>query len=279
LKKPNKSGNLALYEHIVKLMRGGLKMDQLILENSDAGGWCHVSPCKYENGTTEIRGETFKYTDPNNTTHNLVEQIPQAIGNSISIDMTADMEIFLNYWKKAENNKNDKNGGWDETTKLWTKHASPEANNPNASECDKKPTIAYGIKLCNGYLESKLMKSYKLSELQDGTQKITDETAIEEIRTRANNAVRDLKKFIDDQNNKGDWDKIIGRYKYALVDIYLNGGSGNFKSNYKNENHKLRTFTDAAIKNNLTVMLNNIPPRPNELRREQFEEYLKIGTA
>lgn len=256
---PSKVGNDALFEHIKQRMRTGLKMDQLINEPSKLGGWCHVSPVNVNGGNVRVRGMALVFDSNYKTIKSKSEIIQQAQGTSKVISPTSINNKFIEYWKSAENNKNYKFSGWDKEKNLWFRHASPEGGDP---------TIAYGIKLTKGYLQSDEMKLMDLDKLKNGTIGITDQTAINEIIIRANMAIKDIAKIINKRHGSGSFEKINEKYKYALVDIYLNTGGGNFKKD------RWKPFIQYAVNNDLQGMLNN-SDRVSPQRTKLFREYLQ----
>ena len=180
----SKIGNDALFEHIKTRMRGGLKMDQLIKEYSDGGGWCHVSPVYTDNSIVRVSGEVLEY-NKTNTEVVAREEIEEAKSSGKICNYQSPNIKWFNYWKNAENGIKK---GWNSSENKWYAHSSAEGGDP---------TIAYGIKLSSGFLQSNEMKFMNLNDLQNGSIGISESVAENEIITKANNALIDIKKLIN----------------------------------------------------------------------------------
>ena len=253
--KNSKIGNDALFEHIKTRMRGGLKMDQLIKEYSDGGGWCHVSPVYTDNSIVRVNGEVLEY-NKTNTEVVAREEIEEAKSSGKICNYQSPNIKWFNYWKNAENGIKK---GWNSSENKWYAHSSAEGGDP---------TIAYGIKLSSGFLQSNEMKFMNLNDLQNGSIGISESVAENEIITKANNALIDIKKLINDRFGVSYFDNIEEKYKYAMVDIYLNHGGGNFKKD------TWKSFIEGAVNNDLNKMLAN-SNRGNTQRTKLFIDYLK----
>lgn len=252
----SKQGNEALFNHIYNKMKNGeLKIDQLINERNKI--ICHIGVIKINGVNAQIRGQVMiSESNGQYTTIDTVKNI-QTYGSIRNKD--EEKNIWLNYWMSAENSKNNPYGGWNNEENLWFSHDSAEGG-------DK--TISYGIKLSVGYLQSLYLKSISLTDLQNGIVGITDKQAIDEIITQADNAYNDIRKYVNAIYGKDVFDSINNRYKYAMVDIYLNHGSGNFKKD------RWKPFIYAATKNDLENMIINAN-RGSNRRTKLFVEYLR----
>ena len=262
-----KEANEALFEHIKQRMKNGLKIDQLILEHGNVGDLCHIGVASIENNVARVRGEVKKRDrDLSSYTYELLEVIPQAQSKNIIIDNFSPNIKWLNYWKTAENDKKNPNGGWREDEQLWYAHKSPEADKLDASDIDKAPTIAYGIKLWPAYILTEEIKA-NIELIITGSRGITDAAAEYEILSKAEVALKDIKRFINNKYGSGSYENIDEKYKYAIVDIYLNTYYGSFKS------EKWRPFIEGALKNDINKMIENAE-RINNRRTELFKKYL-----
>jgi hypothetical protein len=255
--KASTDGNNALFAHIKQKMKNGLKMDQLIREPSSKGGWCHVSPVYTDNSIVKIRGMALVFDSNRKTIVDQSEIIEEATGTGKISNPLSVSNKWLDYWKKAENSKSS-TGGWNSSEQKWYAHVSVEGG--------LYPTIAYGIVLAPGTMKSDSMSLMNITQLQNGTLGITDENAIEEIVSRANLALKRIEKIVNSYK-QSSFSSIEEKYKYALVDIYMNTGEANFKK-YKN-------CIQAAINNDLEGVIRegkrNGLPRRNAL----YEKYLR----
>lgn len=259
-KNNNNIKNKALFEHIKSRMKHGTKIDQLILEDSNNGGICHVGVIKVDDTNALIRGEVMtRVGDKDNWSYKDKLIIEEAKGGIKQLNLFSPYITWLNYWKKAENGINK---GWDKNKKLWFKYDSPESVKPNASVIDKAPTIAYGIKLYPGYLKSLEMDN-NIQGLSEGTIGISEGTAIAEIKLKAEEALRNIERIITSKHGVDSFKNMEEKYKYALVDIYMNIGNINGWTK----------FINAAVNNDLNGMLAE-SDRGNVQRTKLFREYL-----
>lgn len=259
LKNNSKEGNNALFEHIKQKMREGLiYMDQVIKEPSATGGIVHISPVGIDNNIVRIRGE---YQVQNSNREKIQSQsgiIEEAKGSGMVNNIKKEKLKFIEYWKSVENNKEDPDGGWDSSKKLWFAHNSKEGG---------ERTIGYGIKLLDDSLLSLALKNKGIENLRNRSVGITDKEAIEEIMLKADVAYKFIKNHIIKTKQFGEpaFNKIKERYKYAMVDLHLNTKDG--ISGWPN-------FVNYAVKNDLNGMIRE-SKRNLGKRDELFENYLK----
>lgn len=254
--KNSATANDALFEHVKSRMKQGLKMDQVIKEPSTNGGLVHISPIWTDNVNVQVRGNYIVQNDSRRTIESLSGTIEEAKGTGKLLSPLSINNEFMSYWKEAENSTSK---GFNKIQNKWYAHKSVEGGDP---------TIAYGIKLSYGFLQSDEMKCLNLAQLQDGVIGITEETAINEILTKINSAMSDISKIIKKKN--GDINNIKERYRYGLVDVYLNTGGGNFKK------QKWSPFIESAMANNVEGMINN-DIRDSKQRKNLLAEYLRRG--
>lgn len=261
IRKFGSEANTALFEHIKQKMKNGLKMDQLIKEpGGGIGGLCHVSPAWTDDFNVKIRGQAFEEDSNGHTIKGTFEIIESAAGvNKIKSSLNINNR-FLEYWKEAENSKGNPKGGWNKDLQLWFAVPSVEGG---------APTISYGIKLIAGSLKSTTMSNMNISRLQAGYPNglgISDDVAIDEIITRSNIALSDISKYIDKKYGTGTFNNMDEKYRYALVDLYLNTGSSGYKKWVK--------FIASAVRNDLPGMLANAD-RVSVKRTNLFKKFLQ----
>lgn len=258
LEKNNNPKNIdALFEHVrTKMKVMGLKIDQLIREDDKT--LCHIGVAYTNNVSASVRGEVIIRDSKGND--KLIEIVENAKTNAMTKNPSKWKSSWVSYWKESENSMNNPSGGWRPDEKLWYAHDSAEGG---------APTIGYGIKLINGYLQSTALKSLSFNDLTSGIIGITDSQAINEIITQSDSAYNDIEKYINKKYGSGKFENIADKYKYGMVDIYLNHGAGNFKS------PTWTPFIKAAINNDLNGMLNNCD-RGSNRRTALFKKYLQL---
>lgn len=269
LATPSEEGNEALFRHIISRMNSGLKMDQLINEvDSDNARWCHVSPVCFKNNVVDIRGQYSYGTlqSSGKTTLTNIMYSENAKGSGKLLSDGDELELFIRYIKGAENGIL---AGWDKNTRLWEPYGNA------------KVTIGYGIVFkLNGQLNvvTPEMKDAITPYLNDTSKiRITNRDMERELRTQISNGLNNIKKDIDHLYGKGTYYNINNKYRYAIYDLYHNFGPSGYKDESTNPIN-IR-FIKAAIKNDLTEMLNNANRIVNgtllEDRTKRFKEYLK----
>ncbi len=217
-----------LFEHIKKLMRGGLKIDQLISEshiskvndpnNKTRTYWIHVGVAKIIGTMISYRGECATMRDHNNKTYKVDETIKEAKGETTytipSLTNEKLLEKFIAFWKNAENNIKE---GWDKNKGEdgeWYKYDDVG-----------KPAIAYGLRIDDGFYDMDVADKEKL---KDGTMGISEDEAQVEVRTRIKKAMKDNEEEMIRDYTLDKWNKVDYVYKYILADVKLN--VGNIKS-------------------------------------------------
>jgi len=267
--KPTFEKNNALFEFIKGKMRGGLKIDQLIRETNggDNGGWCHVSPVGLRDGSVKISGESFYLIQQTNEISNM-EIIENAKGAGKLTNMTKDLENYLTYLKKGENNKNAKDSGWISNENRW----KPIKSNTE---------IAYGIVfMLDGKINARTqeLKNIINSNINNLSNiRITDETATSEMASQVEAGLVSIKKYIDRKYGANSFNNIDYKYRYAIFDLYYNYGSGKYNASDHTNNI---LFINEAVKNNLNGMLrysDRINYSTGEIyqrRSNLFREYL-----
>lgn len=269
--KPTFEKNNALFEFIKGKMRGGLKIDQLIRETNggDNGGWCHVSPVGLYDGSVKISGDVFTGELVNNKTiTHFQEHIPQASGIGKLTNMTKDLETYLTYLKKGENNKNAKDSGWISNENKW----KPIKNNTE---------IAYGIVfMLDGKINVRTqeLKNIINSNINNlNNIRITDEAATSEMAAQVEAGLANIKKYVDRKYGVNSFNNIDYKYRYAIFDLYYNYGSGKYNASDHTNNI---LFINEAVKNNLNGMLrysdriNYTTGEIYQRRSNLFREYL-----
>lgn len=111
-----------------------------------------------------------------------------------------------------ENNKNNRNGGWDSRLGIWRPHKSVEGG---------ADTIAYGIKLDNGSNWAAIAKKQGY---------LTDQQALQAAREMTSTYYERAKKVYDKKFGVGSWDKLNWKQQSILVDYEYNvkGGLASF---------------------------------------------------
>lgn len=225
-----------LFEHIKKLMREGLKIDQLISEShiskvnnpdNTRTYWIHVGVAKIIGTMISYRGECATMRDHNNKTYKVDETIKEAKGETTytipSLTNEKLLEKFIVFWKNAENNNKKE---WNKDKEEWYVY-----------DDNGEPAIAYGLRIKDGFYD---MSDDDKEKLKDGTMGISEDEAQVEVRTRIKKAMKDNEEEMIRDYTLDKWNKVDYVYKYILADICLNVGNIQTFPNLK----------DAVINNN-----------------------------
>ena len=224
-----------LFEHIKKLMRGGLKIDQLISEshiskvndpnNKTRTYWIHVGVANIVGTMIAYRGQHFTMKDNVRTTD--ISIIKEAKGETTYTipSLTNDklLENFIAFWKEAENNNKKE---WNKDKEEWYVY-----------DDNGEPAIAYGLRINDGFYN---LKTNDKQNLINGTIGISEDEAQFEVRTRIGKAMKENEDEMIGDYTSDKWNKVDYVYKYILADIRLNVGNINSFPNLK----------DAVIDNN-----------------------------
>lgn len=203
--------NYQLFNFIKNKMESGhYKIDQLIMEYKDknTGGWVHIGVAIESGGRLIQRGMCYEQNTnsrseilviDNATNNNFIENENYIYdGNSYN--------LFVNYWKDAENSILL---GYNKQNKTWTSY------NDNG-----EAAIAWGLRVKGMYT------TFTSAEQSKDIEKLTvsNKRVETELKHRIDKTMLSLNsKFKSDRR----WDNVKELYKYTLVDIALNVGNIN----------------------------------------------------